>query len=61
MLQDVTALIFMVNCGNKTEKKIKTGQGIKFYCVPAVITNEREKKKMDICNKQRRLVGEKSG
>ena len=35
-------LCLMVNCGNKTEKKSKTEQGIKFYRVPAVITDEEE-------------------
>ena len=33
-------LCLMVNCGNKTVKKSKTEQGIKFYRVPAVITDE---------------------
>ena len=32
----------MVNCGNKTGKKSKTEQGIKFYRVSAVITDEGE-------------------
>ena len=32
----------MVKCGNKTGKKSKTEQGIKFYRVPAVITDEGE-------------------
>ena len=32
----------MVNCGNKTGKKSNTEQGIKFYRVPAVLTDEGE-------------------
>ena len=32
----------MVNCGNKTGKKCKTEQGIKFYGVALVITDEGE-------------------
>ena len=35
-------LCLMVNCGNKTGKKSNTEQGIKFYRVPAVITDEGE-------------------
>ena len=63
-------LCLMVNCGNKTGKKSKTEQGIKFYRVPAVhvITDEEEltekltaeRRKLDICNKQRRFDREKT-
>ena len=35
-------LCLVVNCGNKTGKKSKTELGIKFYRVPAVITDEGE-------------------
>ena len=58
----------MVNCGNKTGKKSKTEQRIKFYRVPAVITDEEEliekltaeRRKLDICDKQRRFDREKT-
>ena len=61
-------LCLMVNCGNKTGKKSKTEQGIKFYRVPAVITDEEEliekltaeRRKLDICDKQRRFDREKT-
>ena len=61
-------LCLMVNCGNKTGKKSKTEQGIKFYRVPAVITDEEEliekltaeRGKLDICDKQRRFDREKT-
>ena len=32
----------LVNCGNKTGKKSKTEQGMKFYRAPAVVTDEGE-------------------
>ena len=35
-------LCLMVNCGNKTGKIRKAEQGIKFYRVPAAITDEEE-------------------
>ena len=35
-------ICLIVNCGNKTGKKSKKDQGIKFYLVPAVITDEGE-------------------
>ena len=35
-------LCLMVNCDKKTGKKNKAGQGIKFYRVLAVITDEEE-------------------
>ena len=61
-------LCLMVNWGNKTGKKSKTEQGIKFYRVPAVITDEEEliekltadRRKLDICDKQRRFDREKT-
>ena len=60
-------LCLMVNCGNKTGKKSKTEQGIKFYRVPAVITDEEliekltaDRRKLDICDKQRRFDREKT-
>ena len=60
--------MWLYKCEVEGTQQNRTEQGIKFYRVPAVITDEEEliekltaeRRKLDICDKQRRFDREKT-